>query len=129
MAHKLNEIGISKQIGAYSDTVEVGPNHRWLYSAGTPGLTVDGKLPEGIVAQTEQVWANIIEMLKQADMSIKDLVKVTTYLTNEADTKAYAQVRARVLDGYKPAFMLAVIPHLIRPEILVEVEIVAARAD
>lgn len=128
MSHILHEIGISKQIGVYSDAVEVGPNHRWLYSAGTPGLTVDGKLPEGIVAQTEAVWANIIEMLRKADMDIKDLVKVTTYLTNESDTKAYAQVRARILNGYKPAFMLAVVPHLIRPGILLEVEFVAAKA-
>jgi hypothetical protein len=37
-------------------------------------------------------------------------------------------VQASTLNGHKPAFMLVVIPHRIRPGMLVEVEIVAATA-
>ncbi len=125
----LHEIGVSRQIGVYSDAVEVGPNHRWLYTAGTPGLGIDGAIADDIVGQTEQVWDNLLQMLARANMSVKDIVKVTTYLLNDGDIPAYAKVRARVLGGHKPAFMLAVIPHLIRPGMLVEVEIVAAKAD
>lgn len=124
-----HDVGVSKHLGTYSDAVEVGPNHRWLFTAGTPGLDAEGKLPEGIEAQTEQMWANVSKVLDKAGMSFRDIVKVNTSLVNGDDIAAYAKIRARVLNGHKPAFMLSVIPQLVRPGILVEVEIVAARAE
>ena len=44
-AHKTVDVGVARQIGAYSDVIEAAPNLRWLYTAGTPGLSLDGKLP------------------------------------------------------------------------------------
>jgi enamine deaminase RidA (YjgF/YER057c/UK114 family) len=43
------------------------------------------------------------------------------------DIKAYAEVRARFLGDNRPASMLLVIPQLVWPKILVEVEIIAAK--
>jgi enamine deaminase RidA (YjgF/YER057c/UK114 family) len=128
MIHTLHETGVARQIGAYSDAVEVGPNARWLYSAGTPGLSPDGALPPDITGQAEQAWQNVLDILAKADMGVRDLVKVTTWLKREEDIPAYAKVRAAVLNGYKPAFMLAIIPHLVWSDMLVEIEIVAAKA-
>ena len=62
-------------------------------------------------------------------MSVADIVKVTQYLIRAEDIAAYAKVRNRVLGGFKPASMLLVIPQLVRPEFLVEVEIIADKAD
>ena len=40
-----HDVGVARQIGAYSDAVEVPPNARWLYTSGTPGLALDGSCP------------------------------------------------------------------------------------
>ena len=53
MAHKIHNIGIAAQIGAYSDAVETGSNLRWLLTSGTPGLQMNGDLPSDIAGQTE----------------------------------------------------------------------------
>ncbi|MGF6505794.1 RidA family protein [Paraburkholderia sp. 32] len=128
MSHTLHKIGVASQIGAYSDAVEVQPNQRWLYTAGTPGLTLDGTISDNIVGQSRQAWNNIIALLDSSGLSIRDIVKVTTTLTSEEYIREYAMVRADFLQGYEPAFMLQIVPALVRSEFLVEVEIVAAKA-
>ena len=67
-------------------------------------------------------------MFAKADMSVADVVKVTQYLTRVEDIKAYARVRTKYLGDARPASMLLVIPQLVWPAILVEVEVIAAKA-
>lgn len=126
MAHQVRDIGVARNIGKYSDAIEAAPGLRWLYSAGTPGMTTGGELPAGIEGQARLAWQNVMEILKKANMSVRDLVKVTSWLTNAADIPAYAKVRTEFLGDAQPAFMLAIVPALIRPAVLVEIEIVAA---
>jgi 2-iminobutanoate/2-iminopropanoate deaminase len=90
-------------------------------------LEIDGNLPSDITGQAEVAWKHILQMLEQARMTVDDIVKVTQYLTRAEDIAAYAAVRKRVLGGVKPAFMLLVVPQLVRPEFLLEVEVIAAR--
>lgn len=122
-----HDIGVASQIGTYSDAVETPAEARWLFSAGTPGLSVDGVLPEGITAQAELAWRHIATLLGRAGMGMGDLVKVTQYLTREADIPDYARVRARYLGAARPASMLLVVPALVRPGFVLEVEIIAAK--
>ena len=61
-------------------------------------------------------------------MTVADVIKVTQYLTRVEDIPAYAKVRSRFLGDERPTSMLLVIPQLVRPEFLVEVEIIAAKA-
>lgn len=127
MANTFHEIGVALQIGTCSDAIEVGPNSRWLFSSGTPGLRTDGVLPQDIVGQTEETWKNIDLILASAGMTYKDLVQVTTYLIREEDRQVYAKTRAKILDGHKPAFMLVIVPGLVRDDMLLEVQFVAAK--
>jgi 2-iminobutanoate/2-iminopropanoate deaminase len=129
MKHTIHDIGVARQIGAYSDAIEVGPNLRWLLTSGTPGLATDGDLPKDISGQTELAWKHVISMLERAGMTVADIVKVTQYLTRAEDIAAYGKVRTRFLGDVRPAAMLLVIPQLVRPDFLVEVEIVAAKAS
>ena len=128
MAHEVHDVGVAKQIGSYGDAIETSPNLRWLYTSGTPGLTEAGELPADIEAQSKIAWQHIIRMLEQADMTTADIVKVTQYLTQADDIAAYAKVRTGFLGAARPASMLLVIPQLVWPKILVEVEIIAAKA-
>lgn len=85
MNHTVHDIGVARQIGGYSDAVEVGPNLRWLLTSGTPGISTSGDLPKDITSQAELAWKHIVSMLEQAGMTVADVVKVTQYLTRAED--------------------------------------------
>ncbi len=128
MTHKLHTIGVAARIGTYSDAVETGPNQRWLFTSGTPGMDAAGALPADITRQAERAWGHIVKMLAAADMSVSDLVKITQYLVRAEDIPAYNQVRTRMLGDARPASMLMVVAALPRPDFLLEIEAIAARA-
>ena len=128
MTHKVHDIGIASQIGSYSDAFEVAPNQRWLFASGTPGLSTDGTLPSDITGQAEIAWTHVMMLLDQAGMTKHDLVKVSHYLTRDSDIKDYVKVRSKFLGDVKPTSMLLVIPALVRPGFLLEIEFIAARA-
>ena len=125
MVHTIHDVGVA----SHSDAIEVQPNLRWLMTSGTPGLAASGEgLPKDIVGQAELAWQHIIGILEKSGMTVSDIVKVTQYLTQADDIAAYAKVRTRYLGQVRPASMLLVIPQLVWPEILVEVEVIAAKA-
>jgi 2-iminobutanoate/2-iminopropanoate deaminase len=128
MAHKFHDVGVAARIGTYSDAVEVSANQRWLFTSGTPGMDEKGEFPPDVTRQAELAWTHIIRMLQAAGMSVHDLVKITQYLTRTEDIPAYVQVRTRMLGEARPASMLMVVAGLPRPQFLLEIEAVAARA-
>ena len=125
--NRLLNIGVAQKIGTYSDGVEVSGNVKWVFTAGTPGLLPDGTYSRDITAQAEQAWKNVLAILAEAGMGVRNLVKVTHYLVREEHIKDYVAVRARFLGDARPASMLLVVPGLVKPEILVEIEAIAAR--
>jgi 2-iminobutanoate/2-iminopropanoate deaminase len=126
--NRIVDAGVARQIGKYSDAIEVAPNARWLFTAGTPGLALDGSLPQDVSGQAELAWTHILNMLAQAGMGVQDLVKVTHYLLRASDIADYIKVRSRFLGDARPASMLLVVPELVKPEFLLEIEAIAARA-
>lgn len=125
--NRMLNIGVAQKIGTYSDGVAVPADAKWVFVSGTPGMLPDGSFPLGITAQAEQAWKNVLAILAQAGMGVKDLVKVTHYLVRQEDIKDYVVVRARYLGDARPASMLLVVPGLVKPEILVEIEAYAAK--
>ena len=119
---------IADPAGAYSHGVEVPPNARWLYIAGQVGMRKDGTIPPTVEEQTEIAWQNIVAILGAAGMKVTDLVKVTQFLVNLDDFPKYRDVRAKFLGNHRPASTGLVIKSLVRPNWLVEVEAVAAKA-
>ena len=126
MAHTAHDIGVARNIGPYSDAIEAAPGLRWLYTAGTPGMTKTGEVPNDIESQSRLAWENALEVLQKSGMTVADIVKVTTSLTDAKDISAYAKIRSDVLGDHRPAFMLQIISGLVRPEIRVEIEVIAA---
>lgn len=100
---------------------------RWPVTAGTPGFAPGGTLPADFASQAVNAWDNVKRALDQSGFSLSDLVKVTTSVTSADDIAAYKDIRRQALGDLKPAFMLQVVPGMIRPEILIEVEVWAAR--
>lgn len=114
--------------GPYSHGVIVPPNARWLYVAGQTGTRKDGSIPPTVEEQTEVVWQNILAVLAEGGMGVEDVVKVTSFLVRKDDYAKFAPVRAKYLGAHRPASTLLVVSALARPEFLVEVEAVAAKA-
>lgn len=122
-----NPASITPPYGHYSHAIEVPPNARWLLISGQVGGAPDGSVPAGFSAQAENCWRNILAILAEAGMGIGDLVKITVFLTREADIAAYREVRDRIIGDVRPASTLAVVSRLAQPMWLVEIEAIAAR--
>lgn len=114
--------------GAYSHGVEVPPNARWLFVAGQIPVRPDGSIPATLEEQTEVVWQNILAVLADAGMEIGDVVKITSFLTKHENFAKFAQIRAGFLGSHRPASTSVIISALAKPEFLVEVEAIAAKA-
>ena len=125
----IRNIGIASQIGKYSDAIEVSANARWLFTSGTPGLALDGNLPDDISGQAEIAWTHIVAMLARANMDVNDLVKVTHYLLRAEDIPAYVKVCTKFLGDARPASMLLIVPELVKPNFLLEIEAIAAKEN
>ena len=124
-----NPKSVAAPIGTYSHGIETPPDARWLHVAGQIGVRPDGSVPGTIEEQTEVVWQNILAVLADAGMGIGDVVKITSFLTRFENFPKFAQVRAKYLGSHRPASTLLVISSLARPEFLVEVEAIAAKAS
>jgi enamine deaminase RidA (YjgF/YER057c/UK114 family) len=123
-----HDIGVAARIGSYSDAVEVAPGARWLAISGTPGIGPDGTVVSGFEEQATQAWGNVCEALSKAGFTVGDLVKITQYLTNAEDIAAHAAIRAGFLGSARPTSMLVVVPALVWPQMLIEIEAWAARS-
>lgn len=65
-----------------------------VYLSGELGFDADGKIPEGIEAQTQNCIDNIKASLKTQDMDLSDVVSCTCFLTDPSDFAAFNGVYA-----------------------------------
>jgi len=121
------DAGIARQIGHYTDAIRVPAGHDQILVSRTPGLAPDGSLPGDLTGQATQAWQNIETTLNQAGATLSDIVSVRQWLTSAEDIPAYVQVRSQFIT-HEPTFMLGVIPGLVRPDFLIEIEVLAAAA-
>lgn len=120
--------GIARHVGSYSDAVEIAGAKRILYVSGTPGIDSDsGELPDSFAEQADLAWKNIIRILREADMAVEDIVKLTQHLIRREDLQSYREIRSRHLGECAPASMLTILPGLVWPNMLIELEVVAAK--
>jgi 2-iminobutanoate/2-iminopropanoate deaminase len=126
---KSNPKGVRSPAGAYSHTVTVPANAEWLVISGQVGVDPKGKVVDGIRKQAEQAFRNILACLKENGMAKKDLVKFTIFLTDARFIPEYRAARKKLIgDGTLPASTLLVVDALAAPEMLIEVEAMAAKA-
>jgi reactive intermediate/imine deaminase len=99
-----------------------------LYISGQVARDTDGNVvgKGDMRTQARQVFQNLRQVLQAAGGDFKDLMKITTYITNIEDFPALAEVRSTVFQGELPASTLIVVKSLFNPDFLIEVEGVAA---
>jgi enamine deaminase RidA (YjgF/YER057c/UK114 family) len=116
----------------YSHVATVGAGSRLVWTSGQVPIAADGTAaPAGDwQAQTRQAMRNVGAALAAAGAGWDDVFKLTFYVI---DTSALATVRA-VRDEFinmdrPPTSSLVAVAGLFRPDLLIEVEAVAAVTD
>ena len=111
--------------GSYPQAVETTGATRWLHLSGQIPVAPDGSLAPDFRGQCEQVWANLETQLAAAGMTLDNLVKVTTFLSDRRFAMENRAVRIARLAGRRPA-LTVIVTGLFDEAWLVEIEAVAA---
>jgi enamine deaminase RidA (YjgF/YER057c/UK114 family) len=117
---------IKPPFARYSHGVEVPAGKRLVLCSGQVAIGPDDAIPEDVGAQTELCFGNIAAVLAQAELGLKDIVRINAYVTDRAYLKGYMVVRDRLVSDPPPASTLMIVSGFARPEFKVEVEVIAA---
>ena len=123
---RVNPPALSAPTG-YTHIVEVtGPN-RTIYISGQIAFDQDGQVVGAgdMKAQAEQVFKNLQIALTAAGAKFSDVVKMNSYITDMSKVQAVRDVRARYFGDTLPASTFVEVKGLVRPELLLEIEVVA----
>jgi len=125
---RLNPNTIHPPFANYAHGVEVSASSRLLFCSGQLGIDADGRVPEDVEGQARLCFQAIAAILREAGMSLADLVRINAYVASPEHLKAYMKVRDEFVTNPPPASTLMVVQGFARPEFKVEVEAVAAKA-
>ena len=109
--------------------VEVLAGARLLFTNGQVGTKPDGSTPEVTAEQVEVIFDRLKAVLKDDDMTLNDIVRFDVYATDRTDIDPFAEMRDWILGDHKPGATQLVVNGLARPELKIEIEAVAAKAD
>jgi len=114
-------------LSAHSDAVLIPPGAAILLSSGQIGMLKDGTIPEDTEQQIEAAFDNVEAVLRAAGMTMSDVVKMTTFITDPRYRDAFRAVRAKRVGNPPPSSTRIVVTSLSMPEMKVEIEIIAAK--
>ena len=99
-----------------------------VFVSGQAPIGADGQLVgEGdFEAQVRQVFENLKTVVGEAGLGLDAIVKLTVYLTEMARLGDYTRIKGEFFTGAHPASTAVGVTALARPEMLVEVEAIAA---
>ena len=112
--------------GNYTHGVQVNGAGRLVFVSGqVPWADQQGKIPAAFEDQCRMVWRNVLAVLAEADLGVRNLVKVTTYLSDRRYRAANSKIREEILGDHAPALTI-IICDIYSEEWLLEIEAVAA---
>jgi enamine deaminase RidA (YjgF/YER057c/UK114 family) len=115
------------QIGLFSNARVAGDT---IYVAGHTAIDADGKVvhPGDPEAQFRYTMNGIAHTLEQLGSSLRDLVRITVYLTDVRSREALHKIRAQYLDPPYPAATLIGVSALALEGLTVEIDGIAHRS-
>lgn len=127
-----NPPDVPDPVGMYSHIVRVEAKEL-LFLAGQVAVDADGNtLGKGDAgAQTLIAYEYIGNILADAGASYKDIVQVRTYIVGQENLPSYLDARKELFekiyaDGVYPPNTLVFVQALFEPDMLVEIEVIAA---
>ena len=122
-------------IFSYRDNIKIAHAVRTgntVYISGQIALDLNGNVVgEGDVeAQGDYIWGNIKKVLEGAGATMDDIVKVFQFVVGQENFAGMSLSRRRVL-GSEPfrAITAVVVSGLFKPELLLEVDVIAVTKD
>jgi len=117
----------------YSHAVSIEGPAKLVYVSGQVSMDPEGKVVGAgdMRAQADQVFKNLSHVLRAAGAGWDDVIKMNAYMVglNAQNVAAYREGRASHLKVKRPpASTLVGVTGLVHPELLLEVEVVAAIA-
>lgn len=132
MNRELRPESMAPPAAAYAHGVEASTGSRLVFTSGVVPNSRDGTTPDAIGEQATLVWRNIAEILKEANMDLRDIVSITTYVVATArladDLRDVMAARDAALRGHLAASTLVTVPALARPEWKMEIAVIAAKS-
>jgi enamine deaminase RidA (YjgF/YER057c/UK114 family) len=110
----------------YSHGVSIPAGMRIVTTAGQVGVTKDGVVPPTVEEQLELIWANTAAILADDGLQLSDITSIRGYIVNRDAVKAYRAAFRKYLGDVNPTSTLVVVKELVAPQLLVEIEVVAA---
>jgi enamine deaminase RidA (YjgF/YER057c/UK114 family) len=106
----------------YTHGIEIRDAERRLVISGQVGMALDGTIPDTGGGQVDQAFANLRAVLEANGMTVANIVKVTTFLTDRSLLGAYRAARGALLMEHAPASTLLFVAGLADPRFVVEIE-------
>lgn len=130
MAHQeVNPWEWSKAFG-FSQAIKVTELRELLFCSGQTAMGPDGSLPASadMGQQVRAALENVVSVLEAGGMTPSDIVMSKIFTTDvDACVGVLGQTVQEVLGSILPASTLVGVPRLAFPELLVEIEVLAAR--
>ena len=115
-----------KAIGPYVQAIKAG---KLVFTSGQLGIDPEtGNMLEGVEAQAHQMMKNLREILKEAGLSMDDVVKANLYLTDINDFAQVNDIYAGYFDRAFPARATVQVSGLAKGG-LVEVDAIAVKQE
>ena len=114
---------------SFCDSISFSGPGRWIYVSGQIGALEDGTIVnETFAAEAEQCFARIASSLAKAGAQMRDVVKITGYVTSTEHYADYDVARGNAFAGHPPSSATVQVAGLVADARL-EVEAVAFVAD
>ena len=129
MPRVINPRQIAKPPSRHSHGIVHNSRAHRLVISGQVGIRPDGTIADGLEGQLLAAWDNIAAILKEAGMTMSDLLKVCVFVTEPGSVRTHRLVLERVLGGHAPVVNYLEVSGLAQPEFLVAIEAEAVSED
>jgi len=120
---------IHTPLGLYSHTVSVPAGTELIFLSGQLGVRPDGSTPDSMAEQADQVFANIVALLKAHGLEASSIVKLTTFMVAGHNGDEVRAARLKHLGSHRPASTAVFVSQLVDPAWFVEVDAIAVKSS
>lgn len=123
----VNPDTVIKPMSSYAQGVVHAAGGERIVVSGQLGVLPDGTVEEGLEAQMERAWTNVLNVMAAAGFDVTHMVRATIYVTVPGQVLVYRKVRDKMLNGHLCANTYLEIAGLAGPDFLVEIEAEAVK--
>jgi len=112
----------------FSQAWRVDGANTLVFVSGQAPISAGGELvgADDFEAQCRQVLENLATVVGEAGATLESIVKLTVFLTDMRTLPEYTRIKGEFFRGEQPASTAVEVTALARPEMLIEVEALAA---